>query len=1132
MKLFKNIHFLILIICGLANFDSVICQTRQIMQIETSWKFKLDDNPDYALKNYNDELWSIISLPHTWNNLDGQDGGDNYYRGIAWYRKLIKFEDINGKNIFLKFNSVNLKADVFVNDSLVGQHIGGYSAFIFDITRFVKEGINNLIAVRVNNSSELKFAPLSGDFTFFGGITRSVELWLTNKVIVSPMDHASSGIYITPRNITSANANIHISAFLANYSESDVLITENYTIRDTSGIIVGSLVSSSSLLPEQELMVNRDIQLNHPVLWQGLDNPYLYTLETVLKINGNEIDRLDQKFGIRNITVDKDSGIYLNGKRYPLRGVAFHEDRKDKGRAISDNDRKEDLTILKETGLTFLRLAHYQHGQYTYNYCDSTGLIIWTEIPLVNEIDLSSDFASNAKEQLKELIKQNYNHPCIGFWGLFNETYNNSPDETPLVTELNQLAKTLDSIRFTSGAANRDNTVNEVPDLISWNLYYGWYYGVLNNITNTLNNGYLFNPNRISGLSEYGAGASIFDHEINPVQPKTNSHYHPEEYQNLFHEEYWKAINKSPFLWESSVWVGFDFASDSKSEGYRDGINDKGLVTRDRKVKKDAYFFYKANWSSEPVVYITSRRYIDRTDSITEIKIYSNNDSVELRVNSISYGYKQSQDHIFTWNDIILNEGNNLVRAIGKKNDIYTYDSCDWNYNPLNIYKDIKINFGTSNTNTPAGFKADYGAIYENKNNGLIYGWNENNSAYARERNIATDKKYDSFIHLQQGGKEYYWEIQLENGKYLVEATCGDPAYFDSYHKLLAENTLLIDGQTSELSPWLTAMDTVEVNDGKLTIKAADGAVNTKINFIKISRLNTSNLSVSPEKIVIGADNSNPIGFDIVSNTAWVIQCNQPWLTVNINSGNGNAHVQIFPENNPDFAAREAIITISAEGIADRTVTVEQNAAQPICEDQEFNEITGIVSDNSDSLNYGNNMNCEKLIKPDGMKNITVTFTQFKTELEHDFVSIYDGATTSSPLLGVYSGSSIPEPVSTSGGTMLITFQTDENIVDSGWNAFYTSDNDDLNYINENHNRQFTVYPNPVKQVLTIEPLDENLQSYSIELMNMSGQTIRAIFKPITPGKTLINLVSLENGIYILKISTNKRSEYLKIIKL
>jgi len=679
----KTPHMLLLfaVTINLCLISPNLCsQSRLITGINNSWKYKLGDNPDASKPVFDDSNWDHVSLPHTWNNMDGQDGGNNYYRGTGWYRRIFHLGSISGKSIFLKFNSANLVTEVYVNGSLAGRHTGGYSAFIFNISDVVLAGQDNVIAVRVSNDASLKFAPLSGDFTFCGGLTGGAELWITGNILVSPLDYASSGIYITPKNITATHADINVETILGNFSAAPCTITETYNIKNAGNTVISSLSANTTLSSFNSLKVTRNLPVNYPILWQGIKNPYLYTLEVILKVNDTEIDRLSQKFGIRTITANPNMGAYLNGISYPLQGLAFHEDRKNKGRAISDNDRKEDLELLRETGLNYARLSHYQHGQVTYDYCDSTGIIIATEIPLLEQIDNSIAFSDNVKDQLRELIKQNYNHPSVCFWGLFNELFaKEGPDPTQLVAELSMLAKSLDNTRLTTASSMTDgSTCNWYTDLLSYNRYFGWYYSNVSKIKTFLDSMHRVKPHNCLGLSEYGAGASIYQHAENPAQPIAGGPFHPEEYQNYFHEYYWKAIKERPYLWATSVWNAFDFASDWREEGDVKGINDKGLVTHDRQTKKDAYYLYKANWSPSPVVYVTSRRYKERTSANTTIKVYSNADSVEILINNKSKGYQKSADHVLLWKNIILDNGLNKISACGIINNITYRDTCTW----------------------------------------------------------------------------------------------------------------------------------------------------------------------------------------------------------------------------------------------------------------------------------------------------------------------------------------------------------------------------------------------------------------------------------------------------------------------
>jgi beta-galactosidase len=367
--------------------------------------------------------------------------------------------------------------------------------------------------------------------------------------------------------------------------------------------------------------------------------------------------------------------------------VAYHEDRRNKGRALSIEDRKQDMDILTELGCTFIRLSHYQHDQFLYRYCDEHGIIVWTEIPVVNNIDTTSVlYAENAKQQLTELIRQNYNHPSVCFWGVFNEIdYKPGPNPAPLIHELNALAHQLDPTRLTTAAAMFDDRPQHwMPDVISWNKYFGWYVGKIDDFGPWLDAMHRKHPDSKIGVSEYGVGANTQDHSMNPRQPNPGGPYHPEEYQNLYHETHWREIVRHPFLYATAVWVAFDFSSDGRNEGKNPGVNDKGLVTQDRKIKKDAYYFYKANWSNDPVLYISSRRFTQRTDANCEVKVYSNCESVELLINGKKYPTIASGDHIFRCADVMLQPGANTILATGRMNGRTLTDSCTWDLSTVN----------------------------------------------------------------------------------------------------------------------------------------------------------------------------------------------------------------------------------------------------------------------------------------------------------------------------------------------------------------------------------------------------------------------------------------------------------------
>jgi beta-galactosidase len=704
----------------------------------------------------------------------------------------------------------------------------------------------NTIAVKVDNTNSENIAPLSADFTFCGGIIRPVNLIVADPVSISLTDYASSGVYVTQTNVTNASANVNVRVLLQNATSSSRTISRTINIKDPGNVIVATKSDQVTLAPNSTTSNTTLFTLSNPKLWNGKLNPQLYKAEVILKENTVIRDSLTQPFGLRYFEVKKDSGFYLNGKRYPLYGVNHHEDRLDKGRAISNSDRLEDFKIMKDLGVSFIRLSHYQHGDYIYDLADQQGIILWTEIPLINSIVTTTLFSSNIKEQLKELIRQNYNHPSVFFWGLYNEILQKEgPDPLALTQELNILAHQEDPTRLTAVASNKDNMpVNLVADLVSFNKYYGWYYNTPAGFTEWVNQ-LKASPLPIpAGVSEYGAGASILHHELYPAMPVQSTNWHPEELQNVFHEKYWSTIKKYPSLWQTSLWLAFDFASDGRSEGDHPGINDKGLVTHDRKTKKDAFYYYKSHWNKEPMAYITSRRFSERTDAITYIKVYSNCDSVKLTVNKNTYRTLKPSENVCNWDNIILDPGVNMITARGYKNKTVYSDSCIWRYDISKADKSVRLNFQASSIQTPLYYLSDTGAIYGPKANGISYGWNVNNISNARERNLWPDKLYDGFNHFQKNTPDNFWEAGVKNGTYLVHLVAGDPGSYDGNMKLMAENKLIVDGTPSREKPWIVNQDTVTVKDGRLTIRAAPGAVNSKISFIHFTRIDSSNLAL------------------------------------------------------------------------------------------------------------------------------------------------------------------------------------------------------------------------------------------------------------------------------------------------
>ena len=650
--------------------------------LDSGWQFIRQDVPDAQSASFNDSTWTTLNLPHTWNNLDGQNGVKDYYRGVGWYRRHYTVDkNLKGRHFFLKFDGASSVADVYVNGNHLGEHQGGFSAFAFDVTPYLKVGSGNVIAVKVSNDANTNLPPLSADFTFFGGLYRDVHLLATDPVQISPLDYGSPGIYLKTTSVSFNSANLQVTAVLLNSTAMAQIVTVRSVVTDAATNIVAVLTNVVTLPPAIASNIVASTTIARPHLWNGLSDPYLYQTFTEVWKGSKVVDVVAQPLGFRYFSVDANKGFFLNGRHYDLHGVSMHQDWPDCGWAITDAQRDTNFVLLKEIGVTALRLSHYEHDDYTYQLADKNGIVLWTEIPLVNRITESPAFYASAKQQLIELIRQRYNHPSVACWGIFNEiTLKPGPKPVNLARQLAQLAAQEDTTRPSTSAVNAsdDEPSNWCTELNSFNKYFGWYNGKLGELGAWADEIHAKYPNRRLGISEYGAGASIYQHSEDPVrEPAQASHYHPEEYQNLFHETYWQEMRARPFLWCKFVWNMFDFAVAGRNEGDTPGRNDKGLVTYDRQVRKDAFYWYKANWTTNPMVYITGHTFTNRLTNTITAKVYANCDSVELFLNGISQGSCTSTNCIFIW-PVKLLGGTNVVQAIGTKGNVKVSDSLVW----------------------------------------------------------------------------------------------------------------------------------------------------------------------------------------------------------------------------------------------------------------------------------------------------------------------------------------------------------------------------------------------------------------------------------------------------------------------
>ena len=666
------LSLLMILICSIVG--ETFGQSRKVIPFNQQWNF-------IGQSVTGIELNEVIELPHTWNSHDAQNGL-KYYRGTGTYSKNFDIDESwKNKRIFIRFEGVNITAKVTLNGHELGEHKGGYAAFSYEISDHILYNEKNFIEVVVNNEANLEVIPLVGDFNNYGGIYRPVSIILTNPVCITPLDFASPGIYLKQENVTKERADLQVLTKISNGGNAQTKVNYQTSIFDRNGQLVDSQ-TTEVMLEAGDSDHSHSYQIANPHLWNGKKDPYMYWVNVEILQHGELIDSKSEPLGLRYFHVDANEGFFLNGEPIDLRGVSRHQDRQDKGSAISREDHIEDMEIMLEMGINALRLAHYQHAEIVYDLADSAGLVVWAELPWVggpggfmgssNGYENTEAFHSIAKQQLYELIRQNYNHPSILMWSIFNEIQNpEGAEPTDFIVELNSIVKEEDPSRLSVGASMlspKDNAnIHEVTDLIAWNRYFGWYYKMPEDMGIFLDETHTAFPDYKIGISEYGAGGSIYQHteELEPPNPMGSPH--PEEWQSYYHEENLKIFDERSYVWGTFLWNMFDFGSHFRKEGDHYGINDKGMVTYDRKTKKDAFYFYKANWSEEPVLHITSSRYIFRKQADTRVKVYTNLNDVELTINGQKYPIKSPEKGIIEWLDIKLAEGNNGVIVEAKK---------------------------------------------------------------------------------------------------------------------------------------------------------------------------------------------------------------------------------------------------------------------------------------------------------------------------------------------------------------------------------------------------------------------------------------------------------------------------------
>lgn len=600
----------------------------------------------------------VIDLPHTWNAFDGQDGGGDYDRGVYTYEKTIDVPLDKDEIAFLEFEGVSQIADVYINEEHVLRNASGFATFRCPLV----DG-ENIIRVEVDNRPNEETYPQMADFTFFGGIYRDVNLIVVNKNHFALKDHGTPGFRVKPY-----KEGEDWFLEVQNYLECDGE-TKPEDLRVTVELIDPEAPDNEPVL-YSEMDPDTTITLpvtpaHEPRLWHGIEDPYLYLVRLSLRTSNETLDEVEAPIGFRTYEIDPEKGFILNGEPYPLRGVSRHQCRLDKGWALDFEDHLEDILLIREIGATTVRLAHYQHDQKFYDLCDQAGLVVWAEIPFISKFMNNEKAKENTLTQMTNLIYQNYHHPSIVVWGIANEITigGDSPELYENLKELNDLAHKLDDSRKTVLAnvtmEEDDSPHNYITDVVSFNHYYGWYMGDAEENAKVFDSFHRTNPTVPYGISEYGAEGIIHWHS---TEPKVKDY--TEEYQAIYHETLARIINERPYLWATHVWAMFDFCCDQRNEGGVQGRNNKGLVTIDRKVKKDAFYIYKAYWNPEPMIHICSRRFYHRPLE-TEIKAYGNTDQAELFVNGESLGAKTFDHHIARWN-VTLKEGQNTIRLVAE----------------------------------------------------------------------------------------------------------------------------------------------------------------------------------------------------------------------------------------------------------------------------------------------------------------------------------------------------------------------------------------------------------------------------------------------------------------------------------
>ncbi|MBD8549898.1 glycoside hydrolase family 2 TIM barrel-domain containing protein [Sphingomonas sp. CFBP 8764] len=795
---------------------------RSVVPLAQGWEFQRGGDVDPAQAAQAAGSWERVSVPHTWNrvgyympdpqtHLNRAESVDKY-QGVGWYRMTFTPPAMDaGRRAWLQFDAASRTAEVWLNGQRIGGHKGGFSRFRLDATRALRAGQANTLLVKVDNtqpaqgSSTADILPLAGDFFVHGGLYRPVSLIVTNAVHVDMLDAGGSGIFATTKSIDAAMAKVDVRVRIRNDGTKPQAVNAVVRLIDAGGKTVATATRRIPLRADSASESVEALSVATPHLWNGVADSYLHRLVVEIATpSGAVLDRVEQAFGIREMRADPARGFMLNGKPLRLQGVGYHQDREGKGWATAPADIEQDFAIMREMGVNSIRLTHYQHGQVIHDLADRYGMVLWDEIPLVSRWTWGDDAVAtaglrdDARQQLRELIRQNGNHASVFNWGIANEVdFGKSlpafittskdtpaPDPLPLLRELNALAKSEDPSRATAlatccegrllGSADIPITA-EAADLGGANRYFGWYYGQPGDLGKHLDSLRALRPNQPVSVTEYGAGGATTIHTDNPLGGKVDQRgrNQPEEYESYIHETAWATLSAKPYLWGTWLWNSFDFATTVRREGDAIDINTKGLVTYDRKIRKDAYYFYKANWTATPTVHVAGRRYVDRAYPVADVRVYSNAPRTDLLVNDRVVGTLSAcPQMICAWANVALAAGANRVVARGVFPTGAVDDGIEWRVAP-EAARSVRIDSGALVAPEIAGKRYGSDAFFDGGSFGDINAY----SGYGPrpEKKVVAGTPEGAVAETYREGR-FGYRVPLANGRYTVELSFVEPA--------------------------------------------------------------------------------------------------------------------------------------------------------------------------------------------------------------------------------------------------------------------------------------------------------------------------------------------------------------------